>query len=656
MAWWRENKLRMIQNNLRDIDAGMDISQYVETLKAFGANACMVGCGGITAFYPTRLPFAHVNPYLDGDFFGELLSRCHQEGIRVIARFDFSKTHESVFDAHPAWYSRSIHGKEVRYHDTVATCVNGEYQQACSMQILEEVLSKYPVDGVFFNMFGYQTRDYTGNYVGICQCESCKARFLEETGMRLPMAEDMADPVFLRYRQFKQDTVDRLLEKISGAVHTISDDVAVCTYSHRGVDIVRNESNSAVDRPLPFWAYNSEFNVSVVNDSFDEKISSNCVINAVDIPYRFMGVSKHLNQIRLYGDMAAGGGLDWCIIGAFEDYPDRENFEGVKEVFRFHKRHEAVYSHLKRQAKILLVTEQVFGMHGGSSRETLGLYKMLKENHLLFDVVDHRELDKAAQRLGDYEWVLLPGTSRLQDGPFLEALRQGTQKVLATGLALEGDSALLKALFGIALGDALSPVRGAYLSVMDKKRFPSVGDKDWVFLDKAYRFMQLGEGTQGFLPLVLPARYGPPERCFGYSLSDQPSAAQNGRFYYLPWQPGTLYYEQGYEEFAHIVCDILRREMQPQPFETTAPTQVEVFFDKCGEKEYLFQMLNLTGFNGMTFFAPIPVPDVHASFPDLAVEKVERLTQEGREAVPYAQGFTWPRLSQYEAFIVTVKE
>ena len=43
MSWWTEKRFRMIQNNLRDIDAGMDVEAYVETLKEFGANVCMVG-------------------------------------------------------------------------------------------------------------------------------------------------------------------------------------------------------------------------------------------------------------------------------------------------------------------------------------------------------------------------------------------------------------------------------------------------------------------------------------------------------------------------------------------------------------------------------------------------------------------------------------
>ena len=125
MAWWLKNNLRMIQNNIRDTDAEMDIDKQIEWLKYFGANVLQIGCGGITAFHPSKLECQHVSPYLKNDFIGEVVEKCHANGIRVIARFDFSKTHESLCEAHPDWYFRKEDGSLVRYHDTVATCVNG---------------------------------------------------------------------------------------------------------------------------------------------------------------------------------------------------------------------------------------------------------------------------------------------------------------------------------------------------------------------------------------------------------------------------------------------------------------------------------------------------------------------------------------------------
>ena len=127
------------------------------------------------------------------------------------------------------------------YNDTAAACVNGPYQQECSLQILEEVISNYPVDGVFFNMFGYQTRDYSGRYVGICQCESCRKRFaLYSGGMELPTQENEEDPVYRKYQEFRKFTTQDLLEKIYRKVKELNPETAVCTYSSRHVDLVRS--------------------------------------------------------------------------------------------------------------------------------------------------------------------------------------------------------------------------------------------------------------------------------------------------------------------------------------------------------------------------------------------------------------------------------
>ncbi len=653
MAWWMENKLRMIQNNLRDIDAKMDIDSYIDTLKEFGANACMVGCGGITSFYPTDLEFQYRNPYMEGDFFGRLIEKCHSNNIRVIARFDFSKTHESIYEKHKEWFTKSIHGEPVRYHDTVATCVNGNYQQECTLKILREVINRYPVDGVFFNMFGYQTRDYSDNYVGICQCDSCKARFRDRYHMELPAVWAEDDEAFRKYKEFKQVTVDELLQKISSEVRKLNPEVLVCTYNHQGVDMVRNESNSALDRPYPFWIYTSENNVSVVEGSFENKISSNCVINAVDIYCRFMGVSKYLNQIRLYGNMASGGGLDWCIIGSFEGYPDRDNFETVKEVFRFHKKYEEYFGNFTSQAKILLINPSPFGVHSPASQEYLGIFKMLKEEHRLFDVAEAAVLDSLADKLDRYELILIPGIRLVKNKVFLQALKNTKAGVAATGLSLIENEEELSELFGVRLKDKLKNVRGGYLLTEPKAIFKNFKNRDWIYLDKEYYFMDTEDNGNTILPLVTPGRYGPPERCFGHEVTEQPSIAIKGRNVYIPWQPGTLYYKQGYEDFKYVLLNILDY-IKPvkNPIETNAAKQVEVFFDRCSEGQYLLQFLNLSGFNGTTVFEPIPIHNIEVTFNEISPKHIYRLSADGRKELQASSRVLLPMLNQYAAYLI----
>lgn len=649
MAWWSNRRFRMVQNNFRDVDCCIDIDQYVAILKSFHADVCMVGCGGITAFHPTGLNCQLESPYLQGDFFGELLEKCHENGIRVIARFDFSKTNRIFLEKHPEWFSQSIEGKPVLFNDTAATCVNGPYQQEKSLEILEEVLCRYPVDGVFFNMFGYQVRDYSNHYVGICQCENCKKRFLEYSGYILPKKEDEADPVFQIYRKFKSYTTEELLKKIYTRVKELNPETAVCTYSNRYVDLVRNESNSAVDRRFAFWRFASEANVSVIRGTYQERFSSNCVINAVDIFYRFMGVSDSLNQLRLYGSMASGGNLDWCIIGGFETYPDSENFDGVKRIFRFHEKYTELFSRMKSTARVLLVCS--YG-NEDAMEEYKGIFRMLKESHILFDVMDGREQERLLQRLEQYQLVIFAGQQILDDS-VTDKLANSDIKILATGLSFENQPEILRRIFHISLKGEIEKIRGSYLSMEPQSVFHHFEHRKWVYLDKRCRYIQAEQESELYLPHVAASMYGPPERCYGHCYTENYTVSEaQHRAVYISWMPGALYDQQGYDDFRWIVLDLLGNGFLPeQAVYAEAPECIEIFFDQTGEKEYLLQLINDSGCNGNTVRPPLPVEAV-LRLPEIDIESAEVISGEEERILPAGEALKLTCRNIYEAILI----
>lgn len=71
MKWWSTNRLRLIQNNLRETDADMDVDLLIRELKSFQANVLMMNAGGIFAFYPSSLMHQYVTPYLTKDLLGK---------------------------------------------------------------------------------------------------------------------------------------------------------------------------------------------------------------------------------------------------------------------------------------------------------------------------------------------------------------------------------------------------------------------------------------------------------------------------------------------------------------------------------------------------------------------------------------------------------
>lgn len=70
--WWRE-EYRILQTNLREIDVLEDSKEIARAVHEFGATALVTNIGGIVAFYPTELDLQYKNPYLKGDFTGEMI-------------------------------------------------------------------------------------------------------------------------------------------------------------------------------------------------------------------------------------------------------------------------------------------------------------------------------------------------------------------------------------------------------------------------------------------------------------------------------------------------------------------------------------------------------------------------------------------------------
>jgi uncharacterized lipoprotein YddW (UPF0748 family) len=109
-------------------------------------------------------PGAHLPP--GRDLFGEALKEAHTRGIRVIGRFDLSKTQKAVFDARPEWFFKRSGGEPAIYNGLYSACINGGYYREHALKILTEALERYEVDGLFFNMCGNQSADYSSNPMG----------------------------------------------------------------------------------------------------------------------------------------------------------------------------------------------------------------------------------------------------------------------------------------------------------------------------------------------------------------------------------------------------------------------------------------------------------------------------------------------------------
>jgi len=676
MAWWKTNRLRLIQNNLREIDADLDVDELIRELISFEANVWMMNAGGIFAFYPSKLEYHYVTPYLRKDLLGEAVRKAHDRGIRFIARFDFSKAHESIFEKRPEWFYRTAAGEAVRYHGVVHTCLNGDYQQEYSLRMIDEVLANYPVDGVFFNMFGYKTTDYSGKEYGICHCGNCRDRFRAMYGLSLPASADPNDPAFEAYRSFQRETTRDMLEKIHGLVKGRNPDVAICTYHPHRVDIVRKESNTALSRPHPVWLYSASENVMTVEHSWAEKLISNCSINAIDLQWRFTSVSEHETAIRLYESMAAGSGLDFCIIGRFEGYPDNTTLETAKRLFRHHRKHEALYAELEPIADVALL--KPMGDDKAAMKEYFGIFKMLKEAHVPFKAVELEAVGDDPEALEGVKAIVLPGVQRLTDAQerTLEERRRAGAHLVGTGRALCEAPERLRRLFRASLEGTLTDTDAAYVAIDDRDMFRSVpATREWAIVSGPFALLAYPEGgaaeprtrVERYLPLVSPSTFGPPERAYGhrvegvhYGLGVAEPDDGGGAALLYAWEIGALFLRHGYEDHLHALVDALRA-LSGGAFslETDAPACVETFLGCLPDGSLLAQFINLSGFNGVTYRAPLPIERIRATVRGPAAAgaaAAHRLDDaDGAIALELADGgvrFAVGRLEQYEAVVI----
>ncbi|MCA0754623.1 family 10 glycosylhydrolase [Paenibacillus sp. N4] len=656
MTWWKSNKLRLVQNNLRETDADLDVDLLMSELKDFNANTLMMNAGGIFAFYPSTLQYQYVTPYLKKDLLGETIEKAHESGIRFIARFDFSKAHESIFRERPEWFYRSKAGSEVNYFGIVHTCLNGGYQQQYSLDILEEALNNYDVDGVFFNMFGYQNWDYSGNYYGICYCGSCRSRFKDMFGLELPDNEDRGSDVYRAYRRFQEKTSIDILNKIHAHIKRLKPEAAICTYHPHQVDIVRHESNTALDRPHPKWLYSAAENVMPIAGSYSDKLTSNCSINAIDLTYRFTGVSEHETEIRLYENIANGSGLDFCIIGAFDGYPDQANMEKAKNVFRFHKQNESLFGQFRSEAEVILVKPS--SSIRDSRHEYFGIFKMLKEEHVLFDVVLQSRLSHISGTKA--KAVLLPGVETFSDQELdvLKGLRARGVHMIATGGALSGSREALAALFDAEQDGLMQDTTAAYVHVDDKQMFPMLNKRDWVIVNGPFAFMRYSDDTVKKLPFIAPSSFGPPERAYGHELTDRyglgmtAAAGEGGRGAYLAWNVGELYYRHGFADHKQLVTGVIDELLSgSRRLATNAHDSVEMTFHGLPDGTYLLQLLNLSGFNGSSYAAPVPMNGIEVGLTGLTgVRQAVELNGAGEGQLEERDGRLVIRLAELHAY------
>ena len=617
---------------ISETDSTVDPRRLVTAVSDFGANTFLLNMGGIVAQYPTKVPFHYASAFLPPgrDLFGEVLREARARRVRVIGRFDLSKTQKPVFDAHPEWFFKRANGAPAIYSGLYSTCINGGYYREHALTILAEALDRYDVDGLFFNMFGNPATDYSGVAMGPCQCDACRTRFRARYGRDLPKAAD-AD-----YRTFMADSARDVAATIADLIHRKRPQAAFLTYIKDHTDGIMSESNTAVGRALPLWPYSASDNVGRSVGSEPDKVAINLSMSFVDYPWRYAHVPSAETALRLYQNMAHGGPPAIVVSGTM-DQQDRTGLTAAKPIFDWHARHEDLFVGQKNAARVLL-------MATGDTNAYRGFFRLLSEKHIPFVVSEHlRWLDEASPR---FDLVIAPG----RPAAGLERYVRNGGRLLVAGTTPPS----------ITVGTIVGPRRTqGYWRIHDRRGLPSLERTSLLWIDGEY--LELRPIDAPHLTLIPTAMFGPPEKVWGDKVeTDVPGLVfadlGKGRVGYIPWDIGGLYYRHSSEGHAGLMVDVIDQLLPAgRQVRTDAHPLVEMtLMDQPARQRTLIHLVNVTGHHGTAYFPPVELRDIRIDVGrDIRRARAVDLDRDLPITIdgPY-RSFTLPRLKAYEVIII----
>ena len=195
-----------------------DPHNYVEMLKkAHAQSIVLYAQSHVGVFnYPTKVGVQH-KAWKGRDVFGELVGLCHQNGIATVAYTSL------IFDRwaavnHPDWRIKMINGDDVDLNGRFGlACPNSPYRDYTA-QWAEEMLTRYPVEGVRFDMTFWPA---------VCYCHHCRERFGREVGENLPEMIDWENPIWVAFQRKREEWLADFAAHMTAAARRARPEVSV---------------------------------------------------------------------------------------------------------------------------------------------------------------------------------------------------------------------------------------------------------------------------------------------------------------------------------------------------------------------------------------------------------------------------------------------
>ena len=437
---WEWEPMRWVQICATEDDpARYDPQFWFDFLKRTKTTGVCLSAGGVTAFYPTKVPFHTRSPYLgNGDMFGDLTRACKKMGIRVLGRVDPHAMRADALAAHPEWVARNADGSPKRHptaSDLYLTCPNGGITFDWMPKILKEIVTNYPVDGVFGNRWA--------GSAGICHCDICKGEFRKAGGFDIPLSvANPQQPEVRAYNIWVDEKRYAQLKLWGDVVSGVNPNAFFTPGTWGRLDPVRLRTTIRAvfsDRQGrngqdPAWL-NGRSAKEAYCTMQDRPVSGIFAVGETSTPYRFEDSTQSSAEIATYlHDGLAHGFRPWMTKFKAEVF-DKRWVPVVEKAYAWHAQHEDYFRNTENLARVaMLQSEQTATYYvPGAVRETgnreivpdaqqpragngdasRGYYQALVEARIPFNLADERQL--APEYIDRYQVLILANVAALSD-------------------------------------------------------------------------------------------------------------------------------------------------------------------------------------------------------------------------------------------------
>lgn len=590
-AWLGEG-LAMIMTMRADDAARWDVPSLVQLARSFSLGALGFSVGGVTAFYPTQVEGHPRSPSLgDRDLVAETVNALHAAGIRAIGRIDPSLGSAEQLKRYPDRFARTIDGEPVQLHDTYLTCPNGEHFGGFMLDVVREIVQRFPLDGLWAN-----AAQFSPWGTGRCFCGNCRRMFSERFHRPFPMTEDWSDPDWKQYSEWRYERIADWNRRIREVIQSVrpscawlplSQVIESWDHTRKGgwdVDLTSKHADGVVleaqRRYCNLWWPGMEARYA---HAMDPTRGAGITVSYFYPWWRFTHAPVAENRLWA-AQIAVNGAKPWLhITGFFSEYFDRRGIEPMQELFRLFQERSDVYGGRRSAADVALVFSRRSLDYAGGSNPDLnyldgfrGAYNALMDSRIPFDLISDQRLD--ATKLARYRALLLPNLACMSGecAMQLERYVEAGGRIVATyrtGFADEWgvdrpEPWIAKMTGARYTGSTLPDLKAAYAHI-GRREHPlvaHVGDTDLLPLAGSVCVFSHGE-EDDVLRLIPPveARAGSgmsvPEFNAAGRVSDTPLLMTHrrglGSVCYFPWEPDRIGFHFGLRDPMRLLASAL---------------------------------------------------------------------------------------------------